>query len=269
MACKKLMGAGRRRSSSLAPDAVTGLQGWWDMSVAASLIQDRANVDPTLADDDGEPIGTIRDQSGNGRHLQAVTGDINRPTYKPNQQNSLPGALFDAVDDYWRCDAIATSFMSGTDQPFSIVWVGRQTSTSGNRSFWGCNNSADADSLHRFRCNGTTSYHSDRRDNGSTSVSVSGGTPNTSTRVFALTFSGTTVSLWINGVAVFTDQAQNVGAVTLTSFSVGAWFRNAGGEVTEELLAGYFFEMAFYNADIGSSNALAVSSYMQTKWAVS
>lgn len=256
-----------QRSAAKTPAQVSGLYAWWDASVGASLIQDRLNVDPTLADDDGEPVGTWRDQSGNARHLQAA-GDANRPTLKKAAQNGRDGLRFDAVDDMLRADVIATGLMGGTDKAFTVAWVGKQSSVSGNRSFWGTNNSANALSHHRFRCNGSTSYHSDRRDDAGSSVSVSGSTPDTSTHAFVLAFTGTTVSLYRDGVAVFSGSAQNVGANTMTSFSVGAWFRNAAGETTEEFLAGDVYEMAVFDSAISAADAAALYAGWQPKWGV-
>lgn len=267
MGRKTLTGAGRKAAASLNMNQVAGLWAWWDVSVAASVLQDRFAVLPDLADDDGEPIGALLDQTGNARHLRSVTGDSNRPTLKVNVQGGKNGARFDAIDDYLRCDAVGSTLMSGTDVPFSIAWVGKKTSTTGHRSFWGTNNSADADSLHRFRCNANTSYNSDRRDNGGGNSNATGGTPDTNTHAFVLAFSGTAVSLWVDGSAVFSAQAQNVGAVTMTSFSVGAWFRNAAGEATEEFLAGDLYEMGVYDNDI-SANAVALSAGLITKWGV-
>lgn len=251
-----------------APNQVSGLYAWWDVSVASSLLRDRTGVDPTLASSDGDPIGTILDQSGNNRRLQAVAGDATRPTLKVGIQAGKNGARFDAVDDVLRCDTVGSSLMSGNDKPFTVIWVGKQASNVGNRTFWGTNNSANSMSNHRFRCNGTTSYHSDRRDDAGSNTSVSGSTPNTSTHVFALRFTGTATSFFRDSVAIYENSAQNVGTITLTSFSVGAWYRNASGEVTEEYLNGDFFEMAVYDSALSASDCVSVSDYLKTKWGV-
>lgn len=59
---------------------------------------------------DTDPVGQLRDQSGNGRHVTAAGGA--RPLLKLNIQNGLPVVRFDGTDD------LMTSAAFTLNQPF-------------------------------------------------------------------------------------------------------------------------------------------------------
>lgn len=67
------------------PSSIPGLTGWWDASEETGFA-------------DGDPVGTLTDQSGNGRHL--TSSGSARPTFRTSQFGSLPGIEFDGTDDY-------------------------------------------------------------------------------------------------------------------------------------------------------------------------
>lgn len=66
----------------IAPPALTGLIGWWDASVTASL---------TLS---GAFVTAIADQSGAGNHLT----NVGTPTYDAANFNSRPGIRYDSTE---------------------------------------------------------------------------------------------------------------------------------------------------------------------------
>lgn len=250
-------------AGSFTPADLTGLALW--LNAEMGLFQERSGASAsTPASSDGDPVGSWLDQSGNGRHAIALS-DAKRPTLKLGVQNGRNVVRGDGTDDVLRSDVVASAVLTGSDVPFSLVWAGKQSSTSGNRSFWGSARSGSGHPLHRFRCNATSSYHSDRRDDSGTSVSVSGGTPDTSAHVFALVFTGTTVSLWRDGTAVFTGQAQNVGTLTLDAFSVLGWSRPSP-EVDEEFLAGDLFELLLYDSALSDAPRQELQAYLKTRW---
>lgn len=86
--------AGRRRSASFSPAALSGLIAWYDPSDLTSLFQDAAMSVPVVAD--GDPVGAVLDKSGNGYHLTQATAN-GRPTYRSSGGTSwIEG---DGVDD--------------------------------------------------------------------------------------------------------------------------------------------------------------------------
>jgi hypothetical protein len=67
---------------------------WFDPSDLTTLFQDSAGTTPVTAD--GQPVGLMRDKSGNGNHMSQATAG-KRPLYKTS--GGLSWLLFDGVDD--------------------------------------------------------------------------------------------------------------------------------------------------------------------------
>lgn len=76
-----LMGCAMRQRTSVgfSPTDVSGLIAWYDPSDLTTLFQDAAMTIPVTAD--GQPVGAMRDKSGNGYHLTQSTASA-RPTYR-------------------------------------------------------------------------------------------------------------------------------------------------------------------------------------------
>lgn len=85
------------RVASISPAALfaNGEQGiWLDPSDLSTMFQDSAGTTPVTAD--GDPVGLIRDKSGNGNHASRSTASL-RPTYKTD--GTKHWLLFDGTDD--------------------------------------------------------------------------------------------------------------------------------------------------------------------------
>lgn len=85
-----------------------GKQGvWFDPSDKSTLFQDVAGKIPVTKD--GDPIGLMKDKSGNGNHA-VQTVSTARPTYKTN--GILHWLQFDGVDDHLRTNYTPASTWS-------------------------------------------------------------------------------------------------------------------------------------------------------------
>ena len=74
----------------------SGEQGLWlDPSDLSTMFQDAAGTTPVAAD--GDPVGLIRDKSGNGNDFKQTT-DASRPLYKTD--GTLHWLAFDGTDDF-------------------------------------------------------------------------------------------------------------------------------------------------------------------------
>ena len=71
----------------------------------------------SLVLNDGDPVGTWADQSGNGRDLIQSTTD-NKPLYKINIQNGWPAVRFDGINDY-----MDVTFGGALAIPYSLFMV--------------------------------------------------------------------------------------------------------------------------------------------------
>lgn len=79
----------------------TGAQGWYfDPSDLSTVFQDSAGTTPGAV---GQPVGLIRDKSGNGNHATQSTA-ASRPILR--QSGSLYYLEFDGVDDFLATSAI-------------------------------------------------------------------------------------------------------------------------------------------------------------------
>ena len=82
-----------------------GKQGvWYDPSDKSTLFQDVAGTVPVTKD--GDPIGLMKDKSGNGYHATQTVSTA-RPTYRTN--GILHWLKFDGVDDYLKTNYTPTT----------------------------------------------------------------------------------------------------------------------------------------------------------------
>jgi hypothetical protein len=102
---------------------------------------------------DGDPVATWADQSGNSRDFSQATSAA-RPTYKTNILNGKPVVRSDGVDDYLN----TTSFTLAQPLTVSIVHVPRSVSTTDvlfdAGSVSGCAIYHNASSTYLFDANG-------------------------------------------------------------------------------------------------------------------
>lgn len=167
---------------------------------------------------DGDPVSTWSDQSGNSNDL--TRAGSNRPTYKTGIQNGLPIVRFAPASAQ---SMIKSSFssLSGSDVPWSALIVAKCDSVAATRTAFGIGRAASNTPLHRLSW-GTTNYQVQRRDDANSSVTVGGGTSDTSWHVIAVLFSGTTCTIIKDGTVLANATAQNVGTTTLDRLAVGA-----------------------------------------------
>lgn len=84
---------GRRRAAGWSPAALAPIA-WYEPADRATLFQDAAMTVPVLAD--GDPVGAMRDKSGQGRDLiQSI--DARRPLYRTDGASHW--LEYDGVDD--------------------------------------------------------------------------------------------------------------------------------------------------------------------------
>lgn len=102
-----------------------GKQGaWYDPSDKTTLFQDAAGTIPVTKD--GDPVGLMRDKSGNNNHAQQTVSAA-RPIYKTD--GVLHWLAFDGVDDSF------TLTRTYTDYQPHIVFAGRATTFNANNYF--------------------------------------------------------------------------------------------------------------------------------------
>ena len=179
---------------------------------AQSLFQDSAGNVPVTAD--GDPVGKMIDQSGNGNHaVQTVSGS--RPVY--------PGLACDGVDDRIRIPiglplddftlsvALDTSLLSG-----DMVVIGNQSPSGASAVIF----SAIRDSAGAQFFNGGASVTLD-------APSIE----NTGVRVLTVTRLGDTHSLYVDNV--LSESKVSTGSNSTSTLDIGSWInnRNFNGDI--------------------------------------
>lgn len=103
-----------------------GKQGiWLDPSDLSTMFKDSAGTQPVTAN--GDPVGLIRDKSGNGNHA-TQTVSASRPTYRTD--GVLHWLDFDGVDDYLR-----VIFKQVIPQPFTVSLGVQVNAVTGNWNY--------------------------------------------------------------------------------------------------------------------------------------
>lgn len=170
---------------------------------------------------DGAAVSTWSDLSGQGNDATQTTA-TNQPTYRLNAINGRPVVRTDGVDNFLNVNGI-TGALGGNDNPHTVAIAGKILAVADSKDILG--GLGTGDNLYVFALNdpgGGVGYQSNRRDAASVSANVNGGTANTSTHIFVLIFYGTTISLFVDNVAVINATASDVGAITLTSARIGS-----------------------------------------------
>lgn len=213
----------------------------------------------SLSLSDGAAVSTWLDSSSNGNHATAGTA----PTFKMGIQNGKPGVLFvGASSQFLTADGLA-SVQNGTDLPFSAFIALRQVTTAGTQAHchWG---RAASNTSTQYVAQTGTSYLSQRRDDASTLANQVGGTIGTVTVIDSWVFPGTTMSLWENGTSIIAAGAQDVGAITIDRFSLGA-FR---GSSNTSFFDGYLFEVIIYASAVSTADRQIIERALGAKWGV-
>jgi len=198
-------------------------------------------------------IYTGDDQSdGNNDATQAT--ESKRLIYLTNQLDGYPAWRGDGVDDGLSCDALAPIF-SGSDTPMTVFMIYKIITLESYGRFWGFSN-IGVTVYEQFRI-GAYSYNLFRHD-GVAFVSELGTVQaDTNWHYLILNFTGTTLTLRIDGVVDIDDVAFDVGVCTFTTFS----FPDLGYPLNMD-----HAEMAIYNSSLSAGDMTLLETYATTKY---
>lgn len=212
---------------------------------------DSASVATFLAATTGF-IVTIYDQSGNARNVTQATAG-NQPAYVASAQNGRPTARFTAASSHYLENAAVATAFSGEDTPLTAFAAAayNNVATGATKAVWGFGSSASAAPLFHSGATTIPDFTSVRRDDGTTLVTLTGGTPVEDQFVLDETvFPGTTLTRLINGTTVINAGAMNVPSATFNRFCYGARARAA----VELLMDGDEPELLLWPSALSSSN---------------
>jgi len=220
--------------AAFTPTSISGLQLWLDASQITGL-------------NDGDGVATWLDMSGHTNNATQGTS-AQRPEYKTNQLNGLPGVRSDGTND----------LMSGTiasiSQPCTVVLLSRGVAPAvKSYQILVTPGSARCDILYR---SGT----SVRLFAGAESPFVAAAWTNANI-VIGL-FDGSSSSLYLNGASPASGNP-STGGYTSGNFKI---FDYDGSYSFSE--AAYIFEVMIYNRKLNGDEVSQLRSYLNGKWQV-
>lgn len=215
-------------SSVFTPAAIAGLQAWFKAD--------------TLALNNDDPVTTWLDNSVNGRNATQATAGF-KPLYKTNQQNGLPGVLFDGTDDYLATVAFTLN------QPLTIFAVLKLPTAVISDYIWdGSANNACA----LFQ----STAGSGRMFAGTNGPTIALGTTNF--RLLTCRYNGAASIFALDGAV---DVTGDVGATNMGQISLGVRGNKAGAWTNV-----IFCEFLVYNAVLSGADEARVKTYLNAKY---
>lgn len=208
---------------------------------------------PSEAYSNGASVGTLHDQSGNGRD---ATEGTNTPTFQTNVQNGLSVIRFDGTND-----KLATSSLShgiGTGD-FYVAFVAKSPGTINGsfRTAWSNGSFAPAHYWTTSTNSGAPAFYM-----GGTNAFTSLFSASTWYVVELYRVSGS-VNMRVNGVVDATT-VTNSSSISNAAFILAA-DAVAGGDYAGMDLG----ELLFYNANVSSTDRNTVKSHLCTDWGIS
>lgn len=183
------------------------------------------------------------------------------PTTTFRQYRGINGnrvAVFDGTNDYLLANGVATT-LAGSDKPFTVFFVMKLNRLQDWQVPWNLSDNSHT-AIHRLDF-GAAVMNQYRRDDASVLVSQSGGVPTTNTRRVAITFTGTTFSLHLDGTAVYSGVAADVGTSTYTRMAIGIL-----GDLTTYPAHMRLCFMAILPGAIDATNREAVEDYLTNRF---
>jgi hypothetical protein len=186
-----------------------------------------------------------------------------QPTYLPTGWGgayNLPALSFNGVSYYLVCTSgLAQLLAGGIDTAFTLFLVGQNRTLSGVRCLLGFFSTGSVQPvMDLFTSAGA--YASVRRDNsgGVPAVQPTGGTPDTLKNIWTIIFTGTTLTVKINGGTIINAAPQDVvGAITFSAMILGATYGGASPNNWADLL---FARLLGFTGVVSASD----ENYIQT-----
>ena len=207
-----------------------------------------------------DPIGSVTSTTGNA---YTNAGGSVRPLYKSAGFGAgIPSMFFTAASSQILiCDAVAALLATTPSQdfPYTFVWAQKLTAVGGG-TFCALSFGRDATTNSQIRAQVTTTpnYQLQRLDDAGSADPESGGTANTNAHIVTMMSNGISASIRVDGAQIITNQAQDVGVMTLNQHAVGA----SRGNTTTAYFGGHIGRVLAYNKALGVEQLKILERYM-------
>lgn len=231
----------------------------WDSiaAVNAAFIADAQYI--TL---NGSDVSNWASQKGSFNLIQGTAAD--QPAWNATGCNGNGSLEGDGVSEHMTCDALAT-VASGDDTAFDICVLYKHLSgaSGATESLWGFGNSADVDSRMYGHYDGSERWNIARRgdaDAATSTVTTTQTYTNTTWHVGYVSYTGTAVSVWVDGAATsLAATALDKALCTLNRMTLMALRLNAA--------ATFFGNVSIGGLWTATSNLIAADRQSIENWA--
>jgi hypothetical protein len=227
---------------------------WYDPSDLTTLFQDSAGTTPVTAS--GQPVGMMRDKSGNGRHLTQATAAA-RPTYRTT---GYPHLEFDGIDD---CMVSAATFTIQLPV-WNIHIVSKAADMAGN--VFGMIKDASNYAAARNSATATNRMTGGLREGtiGTTTVNtLSGAVPLDTIKVVGTMSIVGTTDIVVNAGTPVTGANSWLAETTIASCAIGINTSTAGGAAVAAVAR--FYGGIALKANPGTANRAKTNSFLGRK----
>lgn len=204
-------------------------------------------VGGSAATADGDPVGQLLDQSGNGHHVSQATS-TKRGTLKTGIQNGLPAIRFDGVDDFLQSAAFTLA------QPWTLViacrWL-RALAGAGEYAVDGL--ALNSAAFFRDQTTGAQTTYA-----GAFGPTVTAGA--TTAAIYALVWNGVSTTLQYNGNAANTGNA-GTGTPGGITIGIGA----DGSQVPANVDC---FEVLAFGSALAAGDRTSLINYLNGRWGI-
>lgn len=239
--------AWRRSGAPALPATLPELWGWWDSRASDWTVVEGF----VLAWADRRGIGR------NWASLNGDTGPVLADWGDGRQAISFDGTTLSVL----QLAALAAA-LHGSDKPFSVFAAVKLADLASNYKLFGIGNLGGDECSVLYRAS-TNNYHWIRR-NGSGSVLLGGGTPTTQRHRWIYSFTGTAVSVYIDGVAVVSNQPSDITVLTATTAFLGA----APYFGVDSPFKGLLAEVGLYTDAKSAGDCALLDAYLAEKWGI-
>jgi hypothetical protein len=228
---------------------IANLGAWYDFAYLLSITKDGGNN-----------VSQVNDRSTNAYHAVAAGGE--QPVWTASAINGNAALVFNGSTNVLRASG-AAAIATGTDTPYSMFTVSKNSSTAASYAIAAFGNSGAANPTSYIYTTGAPAYGFYRRDDVGASAGPAGGTSNTTTpHTISTIFPGTTITVSVDGSVVINGAAADVGATTLNMFSIGGWSTTS----LVQPFPGTICEVIIYSRAVTAGEQSRIEAYLKNKW---
>ena len=231
------------------PETVEGLMLWIEADAIGGV-------------DDGDPVGTWVDKSGNGRHA-TQSASVTRPTFRAGVANGMPGVEFDGIDAFMS----VASLPIPSDTTIFVVATNTEQNSGGSvfRPILAASNDPFSPTGNGYglgyRRSGASGFTAAIGD-GTSQTNLNHLNASTGlAELHTFTKSGTSGTMYLNGSEVASTVFNRTSGFHTGSYNLGRDINN-----TSRTYKGTILEIIVYNQTLTTAERTTIEAYLGIKY---